>query len=150
MPDILRDCPPAVRWLGPAGGLAFAVVGLAGLLPGIASRPAFAPAWGFALAFCLACLHRIGRIMLFLVNDHSDLPFGLEMLAPRFHVRFHPPVQLVQLLHLRNAQSRQARRQHPLHCPLGQRPPRTRPLLPAQPFPPPSQFPLPRFRRLER
>ena len=59
------------RYVGWAllAGLALALVSLAGLLPGGAARPAFAPAWGFALAFCLACLHRIGRIMLLLVND---------------------------------------------------------------------------------
>ena len=58
------------------GGLALALVGLAGLVPGLAARPAFAPAWGFALAFCLACLHRIGRIALFLFSDleHSANP----------------------------------------------------------------------------
>ena len=57
-------------------GLAVALVRLAGLLPGVAARPAFAYAWGFALAFCLACLYRIGRIMLFLFSDpgHSADP----------------------------------------------------------------------------
>ena len=62
------------RYVGWAllGGLALALVSLAGLLPGIAARPAFAPAWGFALAFCLAGLHRIGRIMLFPVNDPEN------------------------------------------------------------------------------
>ena len=68
------------RYVGWAllAGLALAFVGLAGLLPGIAAGPAFAPAWGFALAFCLACLHCIGRIMLFLFSDpeHSANPSG--------------------------------------------------------------------------
>ena len=59
------------RYVGWAllAGLALALVGLAGLLPGIAARPAFAPARGFALAFGLTCLHRIGRSMLFLFSD---------------------------------------------------------------------------------
>ena len=66
------------RYVGWAllAGLALALVGLAGQLPEIVAGPAFAPAWGFALAFCLACLHRIGRIMLFLFSDpdHSANP----------------------------------------------------------------------------
>ena len=59
------------RYVGraPLAGLALALVGLASLLPGVAARPAFAPAWGFALASCLVCLHRIGRIMLLLFSD---------------------------------------------------------------------------------
>ena len=68
------------RYVGWAllAGLALALVGLAGLLPGIAAGPAFAPAWGFALALCLACLHCIGHIMLFLFSDpeHSANPSG--------------------------------------------------------------------------
>ena len=66
------------RYVGWAllGGLAVALVSLAGLWPGVAARPAFAYAWGFALAFCLACLYRIGRIMLYLFSDseHSADP----------------------------------------------------------------------------
>ena len=66
------------RYVGWAllAGRALALVGLAGLLPGIAARPAFAPARGFALAFGLACLHRIGRIMLVLFSgpEHSANP----------------------------------------------------------------------------
>ena len=63
------------RYVGWAllGGLALALVDLAGPLPGGAARPAFAPAWGFALASCLACLHRIGRIRLFPGNDPENL-----------------------------------------------------------------------------
>ena len=57
------------RYVGWALLAGLALASLAGLLPGGAARPAFAPAWGFALAFCLACLHRIGRIMLFLFSD---------------------------------------------------------------------------------
>ena len=62
------------RYVGWArlGGLALALVGLAGQVSGIAARPAFAPARGFALAFGLACLHRIGRIMLVPVNDPEN------------------------------------------------------------------------------
>ena len=62
------------RYVGWAllAGLALALVSLAGLLPGGAARPAFAPAWGFALASCLACLHRIGRIRLFPSNDPEN------------------------------------------------------------------------------
>ena len=66
------------RYVGWAllAGLALALVGLAGLVPGVAARPAFAPARGFALASCLVCLHRIGPIRLFPVNDpeHSAKP----------------------------------------------------------------------------
>ena len=66
------------RYVGWAllAGLALALVGLAGLVPGLAAGPAFAPARGFALAFGLACLHRIGRITLFLFSDpeHSTNP----------------------------------------------------------------------------
>ena len=42
----------------------------------VTPRPAFVPACCFAFAFCLACLHRIGRITLFLFNDpeHSADP----------------------------------------------------------------------------
>ena len=44
----------------------------------VTPRPAFAPAWCFAFAFCLAGLHRIGRITLFLFSDpeHSADPLS--------------------------------------------------------------------------
>ena len=67
--DILREYMGCAL----ASGLVLSCTSIIGLFPGTTSL-ALTIAWSATLTFCIACLYRLAKVMLFVFSDPENLP----------------------------------------------------------------------------